>query len=189
MLISFTLNQMDGTARRMQENFAGSFRSVVGLIRKTLEDRPELFQSSVLARGGTERAIVIECCQSMYKRPGGDCTQFREFLRTFILLRETKNHSETGLCRALDVGIFRSIKARVKHYIEIVRMVSREAQIGHSGIDKLVSKVVSLFNGIVYFTLKQLISIAGRSPRSARLYRQSDDKVLQPRRQRAAKPH
>jgi hypothetical protein len=44
------------------EIFTGPFRSVIGLIHKALEDRPELFQSSGFAGGGTERAVVIECC-------------------------------------------------------------------------------------------------------------------------------
>src|SRR5580704_12556462 len=161
MLMSFTLNQMNGPTLWMQGNFEGSFRSFVGAIHKAFEDRPELFQSSAHAGGGTERAGVIECRQSMDKRPGGDRTQFCELLRSFILLRETKHHSETGLCRALDVGIFRSIEAGVKHHAEVIRMVSREAQIGHSRLDKLVSKVASPFNGFEYFALKKLISIAG----------------------------
>ena len=108
MLISFTLNQMYLSIRRSQENYT-VFRSVVGLIHKALEDRPELFQSSGLPGGVTERAVLIESCQSMHKRPRGDRTQLRELWRAFILLRETNNHSETGLCRAFDFGIFTSI--------------------------------------------------------------------------------
>jgi hypothetical protein len=138
-----------------------SFRLVVGLIHKALKDRPELFQSSTHAGGSTDRPVVIECRQSMDKCPGGDRTQLCELRRMLILLREAKNHSETGLCRALDVGIFLPIEARVKHHAEVIRMVSRKAQVGHPRLDKLLSKVAGLFNGFAYFTLKKLISIAG----------------------------
>ncbi len=97
----------------------------------------------------------------MHKRPGGDRAQLREFRRAFILLREADNHSETGLCRALDFGIFASVKSRLKHHAEVIRVVSCKTQISHSTLDDLFSKVAGLFNGFAYFALKKLISIAG----------------------------
>ncbi len=161
MLIPITLDWMHVAFRRSQENWHGSFRLPVRLVHKALEDRPELFQGSGLPGGVAERAVLIQSRQSMDKRPGGDRTQLCELRRAFILLRETGNHSETGLCRALDVGIFRSIEARVKHHIEVIRMVSRKAQIRHSRLDNLVSKVDGLLNRPAYLALKNLISIAG----------------------------
>ncbi len=136
-------------------------RLVVGLIHEALEDRPELFRSLGLPCGGTERAIVIEPCQSMDKRPGGDSTHLCQSRRAFIPPRQIENHTQTGLYRAFDLGILRSIEAGLKHHTEVIRMVSREAQISHSGLNNLVSKAAALFNGLVYFALKKLISIAG----------------------------
>src|SRR5580704_15528669 len=68
------------------------FRLLVRLIHKALEDRPLLFWSPALPCGSTERAIVIEACQSMDKRPGRDSTHLCQFQRALILLRQIENH-------------------------------------------------------------------------------------------------
>ena len=96
----------------------------------------------------------MEGRQSMDKRPRGDSAQVSRFRRAFKLLGETYNDSETGPRRSLDLGIFASIEAGLKHDGKVIRMISRKAQIRHSGLDKLVPQTVRLFDGLVYLALQ-----------------------------------
>lgn len=96
----------------------------------------------------------MEGRQSMDKCPRGDSAQVSRFGRAFKLLGETYNDSKTGPRRSLDLGIFASIEAGLKHYGKIIRVISRKAQISHSGLDKLLPQIVRLFNRLMYFALQ-----------------------------------